>query len=515
MSEMNPKVSPEMLAQLKAAKEKLAKMKAEQTKAPQVKNAQVKTEKISERANAFQEIAEGSYVRIEPDEMTAWLYLKAPVVDEEYTPESLVTFLRKNNVFRGHHMSNLKAMARKGVYDREIKVAVGRVAKDGVDGYYEYLFSPVTTKAPEVRADGSVDYTSMNQLQNVHKGDVIAIYHHAVQGEIGYTVTGQEFKPRTAKELPILRGKGISHEENPDVYVAELEGKIELRDNKIDIKDVHEIMGDVDLVTGRVEFYGDVVINGSVSKGVMIRAGRNIVIKGTVEAVNMFAGGDIILERGIQGGQVAKLTARGSVFADFIEHTEVYAKGSVSANSILNSKVICDEKVVVSGKKGVIIGGYVHGLQGIESTNLGNEVEVKTIVHAGYEKETYERFIGIAEREEAAQEELAETVDNMADILRVKRLSSVSMTQRDEERLEELGRKKDECFRKLDDIRDEKVELQKQIEKGRGAKVITDGNVYPGVTIGVEDSSYVVEQKTSFMEYACLNGMVDASVRVM
>ena len=460
-------------------------------------------------------IDNGSYVRIEPDEMTAWLYLNKPNHDGKFTKQDILDFLKKNGVERGYHFSNISAMAKKEVYEREIRVAVGKEAMDGQDGWYEYPFVIEDRKVPEIRADGSVDYASMSEVQNIHKGETVAIYHHAMQGEIGYTVTGKESKPKPAKELPPLRGKGISNVGNPDVYVAEMEGKIEVRDNKVDIKNVHEIMGDVDLVTGRIEFFGDVIISGSVSRGVVIRAGRNIVIRGTVEAVNMYAGGDIILERGIQGGQEAKLVAKGSVFADFIEHAEVHAKGSVSANSILNSYIYADDKVIASGKKGVIIGGYVHGLKGVEAGTLGNEVEVKTTVHAGYEKETYDKFVGMKSKEEAAQAELSETVDSMAGILRMKRLGSNSITKADENKLSVLNKKKDECFLKLDEIRQEKQRLADQIENGKGATIITEGNVYRGVTVSVEDCQYFVEEKTSFMKYECLNGMIEASVRIL
>ena len=426
-------------------------------------------------------IDNGSYVRIEPDEMTAWLYLNPPNHGGKFTKQNVLDFLQKNGVTRGYHVSNISAMVKKEVYEREIKVAVGKTAVEGKDGYYEYKFAPVFRKVPEVREDGSVDYASMNELQNIRKGEVVAIYH-------------------------------VDH---PDVYVAQQEGKIELRDNKIDIKSVHEIMGDVDLIIGRIEFFGDVVINGNVSAGVVIRAGRNIVIKGTVEAVNMYAGGDIVLERGIQGAKKAKLTAKGSVFADFIVHTEVTAKGSVSANSILNSKVYAEEKVIASGKKGIILGGHVQGLQGIEARILGNIVETKTTVHAGYDKETYAQYIGIAEREEEAQEELSKTVDSMADILRRKRLAAVTMDEAEENKLDELNKRKEECFQKLDNIRQEKEVLAATIEKGKGAKVITEGEVFRGVTVGVEDGQLFVEENTSFMQYEYLNGMVEGSVRVL
>lgn len=461
-------------------------------------------------------IENGSYVRIEPDNMIAWLYLLPPEEEEaDFSKEDIMEFIQKNGVKRGFHTSNIAAMAKKKIYNREIKVALGREAVEGIDGYYEYKFAPTIHKAPAVRADGSVDYSSMSSLQNVHNGDVVAIYHHAVQGEVGYDVRGAETRTKPAKELPPLRGKGISHEPDSDIYIAVQEGKIEIKDNKIDIKSIHEVHDDVDLITGKIEFFGDIEISGNVGAGVMIRAGRNIVIKGTVESANLFAGGDIVLERGIQGGKKAKVSARGSVFADFIEHAEVTARGDICANIILNSKLSAEGTVKATGKKGVIIGGYVHGLMGIEAGVLGNDAEIKTSVHAGYEAEVYEKYVGIASREEAAQADLKKTVDTMSELLRKKRLRAASMTEGEENRLAELNKKKDECFAVLDDIYQEKEILSGQIEKGKDAKIITEGAVHRGVIVGIADSKYVVERDTSFMQYEYLGGMVEGTVRIL
>ena len=109
-------------------------------------------------------IDNGSYVRIEPDEMTAWLYLNPPNHGGKFTKQNVLDFLQKNGVTRGYHVSNISAMVKKEVYEREIKVAVGKTAVEGKDGYYEYKFAPVFRKVPEVREDGSVDYASMNEL---------------------------------------------------------------------------------------------------------------------------------------------------------------------------------------------------------------------------------------------------------------------------------------------------------------------------------------------------------------
>ncbi len=407
-----------------------------------------------------------SYVRIESDEMTAWLYLDEPAPPKVYyTKNEIVEFMIQNGVAKGFHQSNIAAMSKKRIHGREIKVAVGFKERDGKDGYFDYRFTPDTIRAPKVLPDGSVDYTSMSMLQNVHEGDVLAIYHHSVKGEDGYNVRGKVLPAKVGRDLPPMRGRNINNNENQDVYVAEIDGKVEVKNGRVDIQSVHEIIGTVGLITGRVEFLGDVIINGSVEAGVVIKAERNIIIKGSVEAVNMEAGGDIILERGIQGGQKAKLVAKGNVFADFIEHATVEADGDVHANIIMNSNVSSGGKVVLTGKKGSLIGGFTHALKGIEVTNLGNRAEVRTIVHVGYEPNVYDQYLMI--------------------------MHGDGETEPSDE---------------------EKEEIYVQILEGKGSEVVVDGPVYRGVVVGVNDARIPIEHNTCYMKYRYKNGTVDGTV---
>lgn len=186
----------------------------------------------------------GSYVKIDKDSMTAWLYLADPGLEREnYTIEELMDFLKKNDVVAGYHHSNLAAMIKKRVYKREIVVAKGQPAMEGNNGYYEYKFDMnQQRKAPKVLANGRVDYTNMSSLQNVHEGDVVAIYHHAQEGTNGYDVKGRIQQVKGVKEIPPLSGKAICQsEENPDIYIALQDGKIGMKNGKIDIQALHEL----------------------------------------------------------------------------------------------------------------------------------------------------------------------------------------------------------------------------------------------------------------------------------
>lgn len=453
-------------------------------------------------------LAEGTYVKVSDDKMSAWMYLMPPDKEQSYTKRELLTFLEKSGVVRGYHSSNLSAMIKKKVYEREILVARGCNTEDGEDGHFEYLFSPEEYGVPKIRKDGSVDYSNISALQNVRKGEKIAIYHYAKPGVDGFNVCGQEVKAKSGRDLPPMRGRGISRENNE--YFAEMDGKIEVKNGKIDIQNVHEIYEDVDTIIGRVEFFGDVIINGNVESGVVIRAGRNIEIHGTTAAATLYAGGDVILTRGIQGG--GKISARGNVFADFIENTTVEAGGTVQSNTILNAQVYAKDKVITTGRKGAIIGGYVHGLKGIEAMCAGNDAEIKTTLHCGYEPESYDRLIEVKHIEQETKIKLAELVDTMTEALREKRLRGSSTARETEMKLLEWDKQKDAYFETLDKASRERETLEELMEMSKGATIRIDGKLYRNVVISINTEKMKVNQNTCYMKYTDVAGIIEGSV---
>lgn len=453
-------------------------------------------------------------VRVAQDEMTAWLSLEPPESTQDYQAEDIRLFLARNGVTSGLIASNISAMVKKKIYQKEVKVAVGALPEEGKDGYFEYYFHTKQTKGPVIRPNGSVDYSSMVLLQNVAKGEVVALYHRAVQGKDGYTVKGEAIQGKLFRELAPIRGRNIRRLEDEVTYVSEVDGKVELKDGRVDVQNVHEIHDDVTFVTGKVEFYGDIIIYGNVETGVTLRAGRNILVKGITEGVNMYAGGDITMEKGLVGGKKAKISARGSIYADFIENAVIEAKGDVNANIIMNSEIKCDGKVLLTGQKGAIIGGNTHGLMGIEAVNLGNDVEVKTIIHAGCDSITYEKFLDLHKQMQDTNQILEQTVEEMSDILKKKHKGKGRVTREEEQRILFLNERKDDCFNKLDDLKKDKEIMEGIINRGRDASIVCNGSIHGGVVIGLENAQLPIERSTSYMKYTVHNGVIEAEVIV-
>ena len=195
--------------------------------------------------------------------------------------------------------------------------------------------------------------------------------------------------PKPGKPKTKLRGKGFTVSEDGNTYYSAIDGKVEYRNTDLNVIGVLQIEGDVDLNIGNVDFNGDVEISGNVISGVSVTAKGNVTVGGFVEGAVIKADKDIILKKGSNGKGVAKIEAKCHMS---LKICYVYCDGNVYSNSILNCEISAKGKVIVSGSKGVIYGGDVTGMLGVESASIGNSSNVSTIVRIGAAKQVHKDY---------------------------------------------------------------------------------------------------------------------------
>lgn len=447
-------------------------------------------------------------ISVAPDKMSATLILSDPGEDEAYTFAEIMGELRKRLIVTGINGDEIMRMINSHIYDEPVIIAMGKPVVPAVEGYYEFLFDTAEHTKPAIREDGTTDYSSVGRLENVEQGQKIAVYHPACQGRNGYNVNGQELVAKIARELPPLRGIKIEHNEDTGEYFAKQAGKISLKDNNIEILDVHEINDNVTLVQGKVEFFGDLYINGDVESGVVIRSARNVIISGTVGAATIFAGGDVILSKGIQGAGKGRVSARGNVFSDFVEYAKIDAGMDVYANSIINSAISTGGSVVVSGKRGSIIGGETHGLRGITANAAGNVTEVKTVLHSGFPESDYIRFAQLAKKERDSDKELTKIMEGITKLLKL-RAKNGAFTGEQKELIIQLKNKKDAICSEMDRIKEEKSQLGRSMAMATNSCIVIRGDVYRNVLVCIDVAKLLIEEKESYVKYVCRNDVIE------
>ena len=223
-------------------------------------------------------------IRFSVDEMEAYMLLPSPDEGEEYTVPYVMQALSERGVNAGVDHEEIARMVVEEVFEREVLIARGAQPVDGVDGYFEYKFSTSFDNKPKVRPDGSVDYWSVHTIESVVAGQEIAIYHPPVEGEDGFNVKGKPIQAKKGRDQMPINGKGFEVQPDGVTYVATVDGKIEMQNNRIVILPVYEISGNAEISLGNIDFRGDVVIHGGVESGVTIRSTGSVTIDGIVEA---------------------------------------------------------------------------------------------------------------------------------------------------------------------------------------------------------------------------------------
>lgn len=449
---------------------------------------------------------------IASDNMSATLLITPPEKDEVITSEDVMVYLRQKGINTGLLYSEIEKMISSGTYYKDVVVAKGREIVESVNGHYEFMFNMGEIKHPTIRSDGSVDYQSMSVIQSVSPGDVLAVYHPAVPGSHGMDIKGRELRCKPAKEQPEIRGSGFEVSFDGKTYKSTLEGRVEYDNYKMHIRDIYELRGDLNLVNGRIDFRGDVVVHGNVRTGTFIRATKSVTVDGSVEGATIIAEGDIVLKKGMQGGGKAKIICGGNLYANFIEFTDVKAKGNVEANIILNSKISAGKNVIVKGKRGAVIGGITGAVGLLETTIAGNDSELKTVCSVGISPELDSRYHLLLEKSESAKKAIAKTKFEIEQIRDV-RLSSDPKEVK-EAKISRLTRRLKRDERLLEHVNEELSRQKDTVELGSEAKVIVHEKVNPGTIIRIDNQEYIVKSVLNSAEFFRPSGSTYIEVKV-
>lgn len=447
-----------------------------------------------------------STVRISEEKDRAFLLLCPPEEGYEYRTSDLEEILEKNSVKAGIKTAVLQRMIDEKKYLEEELVAETMLPRDGIPGNFKFLFNTEADRKPKILPDGSVDYSSIQEVETVSEGDVIVEYTPATKGMDGMDVYGNALGARPGKELPQIKGKGFLVSEDKRVYTAEMTGKITYLNDRLVITNLLEIDGDVTHVTGNVDFTGDVVIKGNVVTGMTVRAAGNITVNGHVEGAVLQAGKDIILKNGMQGGGKGEIHCRGNVSGKFFEQTEIECKGNVNANAILNCNIMAEGEIKVSGKLGVIVGGKTHAICGVSATTIGNMSEVKMEIIVGVNSEIYARIGAL----EARIKPLAEEKEKLeAGLVKIDKILKAKPNPDMQAKKMQILRMKISRESELNTLNEEKMKYEKWIENAQNARLVVEKSIYRGTKLTINGVQQIIESENYHVTYCRRGGELE------
>lgn len=438
-------------------------------------------------------------VRVSEDGVEAYLSLYPTDEKQTYTIQELEDILEKKGICEGIDKDALRSLVENKSYYAEYLVARGTSAQDGQDGVFEFLFNRMPDNKPKILPDGTVDYGNLKDLPVVEAGAELVRYQSAVAGINGTDVYGKPLVAKIGRELPVLKGKGFVISEDKRLYTASITGKVEYENDRLMVSNMLTIDGDVTIITGNIQFSGDVFVKGSVFIGMTIQAKGSITVNGHVEGAQLIAGKDVILKSGMQGAGKGEVRAGGEVSGKFFEQATIYARGSIRANAILNCHIMSEQEILVSGKKGVIVGGSVSAVQKIEATMVGNVSEVKTRINLGVDGEADQHIKKVQNKYNYIQDEIGRIETGIAQINKI--LEKADNPELAEKKLY-LMRAKISKDATLISISQELRNLRINVENSQNAKLVVHKSIYRGTKITINGTVKLIESENYNVTYS-------------
>ncbi|MFS0687693.1 FapA family protein [Sporosarcina sp. 179-K 8C2 HS] len=187
------------------------------------------------------------------------------------------------------------------------EIATGIKPKPGKDGWLDIKVDVDTSEGLKEKKDGSVDFREIKTIPSVERGQVLAVVHPPIPGEMGYTVTNEPLPAKQTFPLIIKTGKGVMSVDNTIVATESGRPFIEKRGQLVKISIMQKLthIGNVDLTSGNIRFLGDVEVVGEVKGTMSVEADGDIIIHQTVNMATLTAAGAVITYGNIIGSEIS------------------------------------------------------------------------------------------------------------------------------------------------------------------------------------------------------------------
>lgn len=427
-------------------------------------------------------------VETDPQKKKATMRIVAPQgegnpVDEEAALQEL----KKAGVIFGIDHTIIKEKIDAHLFGETFTVAEAKMPQDGEDGTVNYFFNTEGSKKLSIMEDGSVDFKNLELIQNVEAGQLLAELIPPSEGTPGTNVMGEVIEQKPGKRPTFIAGKNAVISEDQLKISAEIDGQALLRDGKIQVSPVYDVPANVDNTTGNIRFKGKVIVKGNVKSGFTIEADGDIEVHGVVEGAILRSNGSIFLNRGVQGNNQAELYCKGDLIAKYIENTKISVGGNIEADCILHSIASAKKKIVIKGKRGLIVGGVVKAGEEIDATLIGSSMGTQTKIEVGIDPETKEKY----DQMQAKLKETIKNLDNLKKTIEIlNKMSKNSPLPKDKKEMLVRSVKTYEVLKDQHiSIQENIASMTKDMENATKGKIHVSSTIHPGVKVTISTAT--------------------------
>jgi len=432
-----------------------------------------------------------------PDKMKAYITLSPPEGGGRMLSEDeLLASLKEMGIVYGINIETVKALSKKPIYDERICIAEGILPVNGENGKVNFHFDINKKYTPKILEDGSVNFRELGLIETARKCQVLCTLVPPTAGTPGKTVFGTDIPAKNGKPAILPKGKNVEITYDGMALVSSIDGQINYVDGKVNVFATYEVPADVDNSTGNISFIGNVIVRGNVLSGFVIEAGGDVEVLGVVEGALIKAEGNIILRRGMQGLGKGFLISGGDIIAKYIEHSNVEAKNDIKAEAIMHSNVKCGNKLELSGRKGLLIGGTCKVGKEIIAKFIGSHMATVTEIEVGVNPTVRERYKQIKIEINTIESDLRKA-DQAINLLKKLEAANV-LTPEKREMLAKTVRTKVFLNNKLGELKEELAQIEEILQQEGQGKIRIYNTIYPGTRVSIGKSFMQVKENLQY-----------------
>jgi uncharacterized protein (DUF342 family) len=421
------------------------------------------------------------------------------------TVERVKGEMNSNGVIFGHDEEAIKNMLEAPITRQWVVTAKGEPPENGKDAKIDYKFDLNVLK-PRVVGD-KVDMKELGAVINVSKGQLVAEKIPAFKGKEGTSVMGRKIPVYVGKDKNLPVGKGTLLSEDKMQLFADCDGNLYIKDKKLMVNPAFEVNGDVDYGVGNINFIGPVTVLGSVRDGFEVSSGNELRVDGVVEGASLSSAGNMVIRTGVRGVGKARLIAKGDISIGYIDQAFVRSESSINVSDVvLNSDLGARFDIVVGGgKKGQIVGGKVLAGSEVVCEILGSEMESKTEVMVGQLPEIVEERRQMQESLRLFESQIEKIDANIAFLKDLQQMGELKPDK--QELLARLTKAKFQLKAQYQSSRSRLDDIERDAEENRIDGSVKVKNIcYPGVSIMIRGTRYLVREKLRFVKFVYEDG---------
>lgn len=431
-------------------------------------------------------------VMVTPDKMKAYLLVVPVLEGTRLNEKDILDCLQEYRISRGIKTEIIQQIVEKQDQYGEWLIAQGEKSQDGENARFIFNFNPRGIEAkPSELEDGSVDFYNLDLIQSVQTGTVLLEKIPPTSGQDGVNVYGEVNKAKAGKDLRLPQGTNTQIIDENCKLIATKDGHVIVVNNKVSVLSTYEVKGDVDFSTGNIKYSGNVKVLGNIKNNFSVEATGDIEISGNLEGIAR-SDSNIQIKKGIVKG---KAYAKGNIYTRYIENGVAQSDYEIIvADAVMHSVIKAGRRVLVSGRKGLLVGGTCSAGEEIHARNIGSALGTSTVLEVGIRPEIRDELKAVSRKLILNNENTAKN-NQLINALQALKQTSGTLVGSKNEMYIKCVRLQYQLHQEIEELKVRKTELEVMISELDNARVCVENEINPGTTMFMGRTTFNVEER--------------------